>query len=103
MADEEVFTKATTDLETGETVIIPLSDEEIAELLNNREIADADLSSIRARRNSLLFESDWTQMADSPVTDEKKAEWATYRQELRDFPSTASKVSEFGDFPTQPE
>ena len=103
MADEEVFMNATTDIETGETILVPLTDEEVAELLANRETADADLSSIRWHRNSLLNDSDWTQMADSSLTDEKKAEWVAYRQLLKDFPATASKVSEFGDWPTQPE
>ena len=45
---------------------------------------------------------DWTQGNDSPLTDEKKAEWATYRQELRDIPATYSKVSEVV-WPTEPE
>lgn len=40
---------------------------------------------VRAKRNRLLAESDWTQAADSPLTDAKKAEWATYRQALRDL------------------
>ena len=42
---------------------------------------------MRAWRDDLLRQSDWTQMADSPLTDSKKTEWATYRQALRDFPS----------------
>ena len=33
----------------------------------------------RARRDYRLQMSDWTQMPDSPLTDEKKAEWAAYR------------------------
>jgi hypothetical protein len=37
---------------------------------------------IRNQRNYLLFESDWTQLSDSP-TD--KTAWATYRQALRDI------------------
>jgi len=41
----------------------------------------------RAKRDLLLADSDWTQMADSALTDEKKTEWATYRQTLRDVPS----------------
>ena len=89
--------------EDGEWITIPLTDDERAEIIALREASDLDLSPIRQHRNALLIESDWTQLADSPLTDEKKAEWATYRQELRDFPSTASKVSEFGDWPTQPE
>jgi hypothetical protein len=39
---------------------------------------------IRVRRNQLLKDSDWTQVADAPVD---KAAWATYRQELRDVTS----------------
>ena len=40
----------------------------------------------RAKRDRLLEASDWTQMPDSPLSDSKKAEWATYRQALRDLP-----------------
>ena len=39
----------------------------------------------RATRNKLLADSDWTQMNDSPLTNEAKTAWATYRQELRDI------------------
>jgi hypothetical protein len=38
--------------------------------------------SVRATRNSLIAECDWTQVEDSPVD---KAAWATYRQALRDL------------------
>lgn len=37
---------------------------------------------VRSTRNSLLSQSDWTQVADAPVD---KAVWATYRQALRDI------------------
>jgi hypothetical protein len=40
---------------------------------------------IRTERNKLLLESDWTQGADSPLSDSDKTAWATYRQSLRDF------------------
>ena len=36
----------------------------------------------REKRNKLLVESDWTQVADAPVD---QAAWATYRQALRDI------------------
>ena len=42
---------------------------------------------LRGRRTMLLQQSDWTQFADSPLPDSKKAEWATYRQALRDLPA----------------
>jgi hypothetical protein len=40
-------------------------------------------SQIRAERDKLLVQTDWTQLADSPVDKEA---WATYRQALRDIP-----------------
>lgn len=42
---------------------------------------------MRFLRNRLLAESDWTQLSDVPLTEEKKAEWITYRQQLRDITS----------------
>ena len=37
----------------------------------------------RTTRNKLLADSDWTQINDSPLSNEDKTAWATYRQELR--------------------
>ena len=42
---------------------------------------------IRIERNYLLTQSDWTQLADAPLTQEQKNAWAAYRQALRDVPS----------------
>jgi hypothetical protein len=39
---------------------------------------------IRKIRNQYLQDCDWTQLADSPLSEEKKEEWSIYRQELRD-------------------
>lgn len=44
--------------------------------------------SIRAKRNQLLSECDWTQLEDSPLSVSQKQAWAIYRQTLRDFPET---------------
>jgi|TARA_Y100000593_G_C4174896_1_gene268943 hypothetical protein len=48
--------------------------------------ADAKVGRMKRHRNRLLSESDWTQASDNPISN--KAAWATYRQELRDFPAT---------------
>lgn len=40
---------------------------------------------IRAQRAQKLQESDWTQLADVPLSDDDRAAWATYRQALRDI------------------
>ena len=53
---------------------------------------------MRAKRNELLAQSDWTQVADAPVDQQA---WATYRQALRDFPATWTPGSE-ADFPDTP-
>ena len=43
------------------------------------------LYDVRKIRSMKLGMSDWTQGADSPLSNEKKAEWVTYRQALRDI------------------
>jgi hypothetical protein len=35
-----------------------------------------------------LSDSDWTQISDTPLSQEQKQEWADYRQALRDLPQT---------------
>tara|TARA_R110001592_G_scaffold232357_1_gene489744 strand:- start:15 stop:383 length:369 start_codon:yes stop_codon:yes gene_type:complete len=59
---------------------------------------------VRIARDTLLLESDWTQVADTPLSDSKKAEWVTYRQALRDVPANNSSKSSFDDvvWPTEP-
>lgn len=54
---------------------------------------------MRLHRDRLLAESDWTQTLDAPVNREA---WATYRQQLRDFPSTwtPAETANFPDPPT---
>ena len=57
--------------------------------MTEEEIASAKTSAmgqIRATRDRLLTASDWTQLPD--VSFAKKSEWTTYRQTLRDLPST---------------
>jgi hypothetical protein len=53
-----------------------------------------NLSQVRNQRDQLLAQSDWTQMADSPLAVEQKAAWAAYRQELRDLPANISSAIE---------
>ncbi len=48
----------------------------------------------RTIRNEKLRDSDFTQMADSPLTDIEKASWATYRQALRDITEGYVPVAE---------
>ena len=57
---------------------------QVIDLVISHDIADY----IRSKRANLLRNSDWTQMADSPLSDAQKTAWATYRQALRDMPDT---------------
>jgi hypothetical protein len=59
---------------------------------------DQALNAGKTKRNQLLTASDWTQMPD--VTIPNKAEWAAYRQQLRDM--TDQQLID-GDFPTPPQ
>tara|TARA_R100001509_G_scaffold157370_1_gene121422 strand:- start:2657 stop:3169 length:513 start_codon:yes stop_codon:yes gene_type:complete len=59
---------------------------------------------IRAERNRLLSESDWTQGGDSPLTTQKKSDWAKYRTSLRTLPEDQSSETKYSDitWPTKP-
>ncbi len=57
----------------------------------------------RATRNQLLANSDWTVLTDSPLTDDVKTSWATYRTALRNLPTNENWPSlEDADWPTKP-
>ena len=60
---------------------------------------------LRRERDGLLAKCDWTQITDNQLSDSKKTEWATYRQQLRDLPSSYSNLSNLADvtWPTAPE
>ena len=60
----------------------------------------AEWDLVRVNRTNLLKESDWTQGADSPLTDSKKAEWVTYRQSLRNIPTQSDPYNI--TWPTKP-
>lgn len=60
---------------------------------------------IREIRNLELSFTDWTQAVDAPLSEEKKGEWRTYRQSLRDI--MANLPADLDDpenvvWPTQP-
>ena len=59
---------------------------------------------IRAERTRLLAETDWTQGGDSPLTTQKKSDWAVYRTSLRTLPEDQSSKTKYSDitWPTKP-
>ena len=86
--------------------LIEITEEEATSMLAEIETANTALLEIanRETRNELLAASDWTQFNDSPLTDEAKTSWATYRTALRDLPTNENWPSlEDDDWPSAPE
>tara|TARA_Y100000401_G_scaffold108969_1_gene104727 strand:- start:332 stop:583 length:252 start_codon:yes stop_codon:yes gene_type:complete len=58
---------------------------------------------LRENRDRKLQASDWTQLPDSPLTEEKKTEWADYRTALRNVPNNlrdhANYISDEESYP----
>lgn len=54
-----------------------------------------------AKRDSLLLQSDWTQLADVPLSQAQRDAWAAYRQALRDI-TAQSGFPESASWPTTP-
>ena len=64
------------------------------------EEAPITWESIRAKRDQLIRESDWTMVQDASVD---QSQWSAYRQILRDLPQTyAESGPESVVWPTQP-
>ena len=101
----------------GESVIQGLAND-ITQCIIDGEIRDAEpvtqnideqrrecLELLRTKRNAKITKTDYTQLTDSPLTDEKKVEWAIYRQALRDLPSQYQDETNIDNvvYPTRPE
>jgi hypothetical protein len=84
---------------------IPLSAEEIAqrqadEIAWNNGAFDRSLASLRAKRNSLLAQTDYLALSDNTLSEPMKA----YRQQLRDLTEGLSTADEVFSivFPVKP-
>lgn len=75
------------------------TEEQILEVLENLDAIEKE-QDVRRKRNTLLASTDWTVLPDSPLTNEKQAEYIAYRQALRDM----AALPEFPDvnFPEKP-
>ncbi len=73
--------------------VVELSAEEIE--LNKQRAMDK----LRGERNARLAACDYTQLPDFAGD---KAAWATYRQTLRDLPSTVADARIFDTWPNKP-
>tara|TARA_B100000902_G_scaffold398149_1_gene463950 strand:- start:11495 stop:11866 length:372 start_codon:yes stop_codon:yes gene_type:complete len=106
-----VIEGTTYDYDPGAEIPVPADHEDygktVQEIVGSDKITDAMITEhreldtwdqMRAYRNKLLVESDWTQGADVP--NSIKDPWATYRTALRDI-TTASSTAEVV-WPTKP-
>jgi len=87
--------KLVVNCETGETVEVDFTPEEIDAL---EPAENGAWVFLREERNRLLAACDWTVATDSPVD---VVSWTTYRQALRDLP--ANTIDPFSPvWPTSP-
>ena len=76
----------------GEFVLEGVADD-ATQMIVDGKIVDKEYSvtdelqatNARLQRDALLRESDWTQVLDSPLSDDQKTQYRTYRQALRDI------------------
>ena len=91
---EGVANENTQKIEDGAVVDIPIDNAAVNAKLTIRT---------RQERDDYLSWCDWTQGADSPLSDSKKAEWTTFRQALRDLPTHSNWPDlQEEDWPTEP-
>lgn len=86
---------------------IEMTSDEIAEF-NSRQIIINEfnicIKELRNIRNHLLAECDWTDLPNTPLTEEKKTEWQNYRQQLRDLTNGLTTLDDVNNvvYPTKP-
>lgn len=68
---------------------------------NLKPVVIDEIAELRKKRDYLLTQCDWTQLPDSPLTEEKKTEWMVYRQQLRDLPATIDSANPVWPLPPQ--
>ena len=81
----------------------PIPKEQILAIIPQVEL-DMAMQDLRAKRNKLLADTDYTVLQDSTFTDAQVAEWVVYRQALRDITNglTTKDEVEAVVFPTKP-
>lgn len=94
------FTTYQTQWVKGEDLIY--REEIVTATVNEETRAAHEAGVVRAERNRLLRDSDWTQLADSTLDETGMVLWQAYRQALRDVPQQAGFPLAV-DWPIRPE
>lgn len=76
-------------------------------LMNPSAYSDAEiLQNVKSTRDSLLIQTDWIVLPDTPFTSAQKTAWKTYRQSLRDLSAAVGYpfggVYIYDNWPTPP-
>jgi len=76
--------------------------------VDSKSVSDKNaeiMQEVRIERAGLFSSTDWTQMPDSPLTEAQRAEWAAYRQALRDVPQNNANATSLDEvqWPLKPE
>lgn len=79
-----------TQINEGENIMQGVASDD-KHIIVNGQIVDKpvdnfiNLSEVRQQRNILLSQTDWTQIPDSPLSEQEKERYKNYRQALRDL------------------
>ena len=102
-SDNQIFDTDVVTVEENRVLLVHRSRDMTAQEIADRD--ESNMANLREERNKKLLDSDWTQAPDhsSPLSDVKKAEWATHRQSLRNLPVTVDMSLWPDVWPTEPE
>lgn len=94
----------TYNIATGERIVTPLTDEEIAsgEAYARDVLPGIQLEELRRERDRRLAETDWIITMHKEKGTNIPAAWKTYRQALRDLPANTEDPAN-PVWPTKPE
>ena len=96
-SDGPIVWDATKDAYTNTWVQTPFTPAEMEQARQNA------LYALRRQRDAKLQASDWTQLPDVPLTDDRRAEWVAYRQELRGYLDTVTDPFNPPAWPVPPQ
>jgi hypothetical protein len=102
---EDWFNDSEYYVEDGEAVLMPPKPDQysVFNYTTKQWVEDERMAILNVfqKRQKLLSSTDWTQLPNGPLTAEKQAAWATYRQALRDVTDQAGYPLNV-EWPTQP-
>jgi hypothetical protein len=70
-----------------------------AKIFTNDEL----IAQVRAKRDRLLTDCDFTQLPDSPISAEQRTAWAIYRERLRNLPEACAADPASAVWPQAPD